>query len=901
MWMADRYILANRMFEAEIERGAVVSLKYRASSDSCEFILPGTLFGEIVLTYQTQNSDLKNWFCNKSAQYEETEEKKRGLCSEYTWSAKDDCGLLEVCCSISAGQNRLNHVYSIENRSAETVKVLDAALAMTPNSSFEWGDSAGKKVIGHPFIGGHGSHSVITRCDGNGEYLVIFPYSESNDGNGHIGKWELFDQGADLPIDEEEKKQRSRLYVYEYSEHETKKAQEHGYSPRIEPSSVDIAPGESVCVGLTYTWASDYADVHNKIAEFMMPDVITYPGYTVGRKTVVKMCVRGVEDVSLHPEFPESTVCNLVSEKNETRIYELEFDRLGENSVDIIYGSGQFMRTEFFVTQSVRTMIEKRGSFIASHQVRNANCWYNGLLTEWNNKTGVQLSPDNYDCIKGWRIYEVSCDDPGLSKPAFLSGKEAEYPVQEEVNALDYYIENFVWGGLQCTEEEKYPYGIYGIPDWHANRFSEDRGNSGREHLWRIYDYPHIALMYFNMYRIASDFDNITTLLTAREYLKRAYNTAAAMFTVPLELEEWSAYETGLYNELVITDIIEALEKEDMRCEAEHLRRHWQRKVRHFILKCKDLFGSEYPFDTTGFESTQALAKTGLELAEIKKHDDKFNPQITYADAVSFLENQIKCNIACRGCFEPTYFWYGSDYRGNNHHYVLSYMSQMGGWAILDYALHYAENPYPLLRLGYGSLLSSWALFNGGDESSNYGFFFPGKEHDGAASGGFEPLPYGKTWLEQPHSSGAWYYSCEIDLGFCGALRGASCIVAQDPVFGLITYGGELCETEDGYRVNVSDGIARRFHIVRPEGRLHVKIDKGHFADDSRININSDFGIIEMTVDTSDLRQESEIHIVVESDNNSEYEIELGDKRLGMDCSIPVSGDRLGIRIVRIK
>ena len=49
-------------------------------------------------------------------------------------------------------------------------------------------------------------------------------------------------------------------------------------------------------------------------------------------------------------------------------------------------------------------------------------------------------------------------------------------PVQEEVAALDYYVKHFVWGGLQQTTDEKHPYAIYGIPDWHRNRTIRRRG-----------------------------------------------------------------------------------------------------------------------------------------------------------------------------------------------------------------------------------------------------------------------------------------------------------------------------------------------------------------------------------------------------------------------------------------
>ncbi|MCR5277944.1 MAG: hypothetical protein K6E19_00745 [Lachnospiraceae bacterium] len=853
----DRYFLTSDSFNAEVSRGAIVSLRHSRVAKESEFVLPDTLFGELILTYEKEKGEAPViWKCNRTEGYTDAEPAKsgNGLC--YEWNVKDDRSLLTVTSRIEVLHNRLTQTYSIKNEAQKPVRILDAALSISPNSSFEWGDSAAEKVIAHNFTGGHGSHSLITRCDGKGAYLLVMP----------LGKWEFFDQGADLDLPTEENKYRNRIFVYEYSRHEAGEARSHGFKERIGSSDLTLEPDEETTVGFAYEWATDYEDARDRLVANNIPDIMAIPGYTVPADSKVKIAVRFNGQVRLEPEFPGDTEWLPVS-NGDTAVYELSFSRSGENYVDIRYGEDKFVRTEFFVTESIRTMIEKRGAFIAKHAVCNENLWYDGLLAEWNNETGVELGPDNYDKIKGWRIYEVTCDDPGLSKPAFLSGKLSEYPVQSEVDVLDHYIDKFVWGGLQCTEEENYPYGIYGIPDWNKNRNSDDPGNGGREHLWRIYDYPHIAIMYYNMYTIAKRYSNIRTKLTAEEYLERAFRTAVAMFTIPLELEEWSAYETGLYNELVIPKIIEALKKEGFTAEARRLERHWNRKVKFFVSKSRDLFGSEYPFDTTGFESTHALARTALEIAELKKREDRFNPQIAYSDARAFLENQISCNVACRGYLEPAYFWYGSDYRGNNHHYTLSYMSQMGGWALLDYALYFAEDPFPLLRLGYGSLLSSWALLNSGTAGSDYGFFFPGKENDGAASGGFEPLPYGETWLQQPHSSGAWYYSCEIDLGFCGALRGACTIFAEDPVFGFCAYGGSLAETESGYELISEDGIGRRFHVIIPEGRLHVIIENGRFRADEPIVIGRNFETIIIPAESMDpALGESKVTIEVSGD-----------------------------------
>ena len=534
--------------------------------------------------------------------------------------------------------------------------------------------------------------------------------------------------------------------------------------------------------------------------------------------------------------------------------YEVSFPKLGEQTLTLTDERGRRTHFDFFVTEPLQTLLEKRGAFIAAHQHRDPSKWYYGLLAEHNNETGALLGPDNYDRIKGWRIYEVSCDDPGLSKPAFLSGKLAELPNEEELRALDLYVEHFVWGGLQCTEEEPYPYAIYGIPDWKTLRESKDPDIGGKLHLWRIYDYPHVFTLYYNLYRVKKQHPDAPLSQTAHTYLVRAYRTAAAMFTVPLELDDWSAFQTGLYNEHNIEGILRALEEEGMAFEKRRLERLWNRKVFQFVQRNADIFGSEYPFDTTGFESTYVLAHHALELAKDEALPGRFHEEIERRRAMAFLENQHRANVSCRGVLEPAYYWYGSDYRGDNVHYTLSYMSQMGGASILDYALYHAEDPFEDLRLGYGSLMSSWALLNSGTAESGYGYFFPGKEHDGAACGGFEPLNLGETWLEQPHHGGAWTYSCEIDLGFCGYLHGAATILAEDPLFGLVCLGGDWTADGEGFAVTPKDGVNRRFHYVDGTHRLHLELNAGRLQ---RVVVCPKTGALTVTVDRQGLACES--------------------------------------------
>jgi len=108
--------------------------------------------------------------------------------------------------------------------------------------------------------------------------------------------------------------------------------------------------------------------------------------------------------------------------------------------------------------------------------------WYNGLITEWNMESEVLLSPDNYDRIHGFRIYDVTCDDAVWAALHILPQRMRSFRCKTKSMFL-IYIKNFVWGGLQRTAEETYPYGVYGIPDWKTNRTSGDTGRNGQLHI----------------------------------------------------------------------------------------------------------------------------------------------------------------------------------------------------------------------------------------------------------------------------------------------------------------------------------------------------------------------------------------------------------------------------------
>ncbi len=821
------------LFAVRASSGAITSLKRKQDTFITEYLKGGSRLGDVRLKYRQSGT---NWLAAETSALAATGAGASGWnpnSTAYTAAYRftnSTTPMLAVQSAFDfADDNAITWTLSLTNLTAQPLEVGDLALPLPMNTTFA---GASSSVFKHSFISGYGSFLFWMRPNSVGPYLVLTPSGQT-----HLEFWDTLASGG----------------VYEAYIHSAAAgaiAAAQGTRWRQTNTSVTLPPGGSQSYPLKFRWAPDYDGVRNLLMEEGQIDVHVVPGMTVPTNLSARIALRTTQTINaVEAEFPAATQLQFLGTNGAYQFYEVQFTRLGENKLTVRYGAGKYTVLEFFVTEPLETLIQKRAAFIAGHQVANPAKWYDGLLCDWNMSNGVQPTPDNYDLITGWRIYAVTCDDPGLSKPAYLAAKNAVYPVQSEVTAMDYYLANFVWGGLQRTANETYAYGVYGIPDWYSNRNSSDTGTGGQLHIWRIYDYPHVIQMYFGLYRVAKNHPEITTALTASEYLQRAYGTAVGLFTIPVTVVGWSAYGTGLMNERIIVELIDELDANGLSAEAATLRGHWVQKVKNFVNNPSvDLFGSEYAFDSTGFETTHELAKYALRYAD---PPGQTNSGMPLTNAVQFLQKQMAANLVCRGTLEPAYYYLGSDYRATaGDEYVLTYMSQMGGWGVLDYGLHYATNPGPYLRLGYASYLSAWALMNTGTPESNYGYWYPGVANDGGAGGGFEAAPTGNTWLGQPHHRGSWYYASEIDLGYCGALRMAATVLADDDVFGRFCYGGTWQQAGGTNHVVPLDGVRRRLHAALSTGNVSIELANNRFASGQSIRLNDALSLLAFSIET---------------------------------------------------
>ena len=826
--------LADDHFEIKFNTTGITSLKRTNDTYDTDYIRAGGFLGNIVIRYRMANGKWQETAASGMPDRRVGEWHAGENSSEYKISYFDRYYLyhgdfndhyadLELTLRYRQEGGALFWTIHLRNLSGKALKIGDVLIPLPFNTQVRWTKTEmyTRRLIPHEFVSGHGSFAFWMRPNGVGPYLVMTPLQEcpafASEQSFKATKLEYFDKRG----------------VYIHSTVSGEEAREMGGTWRQPHSSLRLGPSSSsdseVTYGFKFRWADGYDGVRDILYEERLFDVHVVPGMTVPEDLEAMFSLRTHNTIqSISPEFPEQTELEYLGEKGkDTHIYRARFSRLGENLLTVNYGDGKRMYLEFFVTEPLETLIKKRAAhLVARQQHRDASKWYNGLFSDWDMRNSVLRSPDDTD---GLKQFWVACDDPGNCKAPFVAAKNVHFPDQTEIEAVEYYIKNYVWGGLQRTDKEKYAYGVYGIPNWKVNRESKPSERHGWVgHLWRLADYPHVIMLYLNMYRVAKHYPEMTKYMDAKAY-----------FTVPYQTGGWSTYVLPRMNEMVIAPLIARLDREGQKDSAEWLKKAWEKKIAHYVNDEPNLLHAEYPGNPCAFESTQAFARYAVN--QSKRSGTTLD--VSHEDALRFMEEQIRINISLRGWIEPAYHLLGSSRPG-----TMFYMSQMGGWSLIDYSLYYSNEPEKYLRLGYASFLCNWALMNTGRPESDYGYWYPGKENDGGAGGGFVSQAIGQK-QGKVSARGTWYYGGEAEMGFGAAMRTAATIVVEDPLFGLTAFGGRLSTTREKIEVIPGDGLRKRFHILLDGKRLHIQLDRDGFSASKPVVFDRGLGNIRLFLD----------------------------------------------------
>jgi hypothetical protein len=194
--------------------------------------------------------------------------------------------------------------------------------------------------------------------------------------------------------------------------------------------------------------------------------------------------------------------------------------------------------------------------------------------------------------------------------------KQLVRPDPVELEKMQRFVDEVVWGGLQYAEGER-QFGVrksmfyYEPEEMPEGTYSEDVRYGGwsswdRDEamsVGRSYNYPHVAALHWVLYRLARNHDGLVTNHGWEWYLERAFQTGQAM------VEHAPHYaQFGQMGGTVFLRILQDLQREGWSQQAADLEATMLARAEVW----RSLgypFGSEMPWDSTGQEEVYGWSK----------------------------------------------------------------------------------------------------------------------------------------------------------------------------------------------------------------------------------------------------------------------------------------------------
>jgi len=786
------------LLKYDVGRGGFVSLQNKEDRYGTEYLIDpaefpemdirdARWFGHIVTRYRIGEEDWRHGNSAASADVRAVQSDGRRIQVSYRGDASHADGIryFDLDMSYRLEADGLYWDMKLTNRSDRPITFDSIGIPLLFNQIFR-GDSTYKyeqNVMRHSLIAGEGSYIYWARTGDLAPFLVMMPGDKTG-----------------FAAIEKERKPNSKQNSGSgspFGRHSSFNDSWEGLvTVIIEGSSgLVLAPGGSARYGFKLAWAHGVADIGRLAYENGQVDVEVLPGLVVprdDRAVVVLRCKKEIH--SLTASCPDQTDIRYEGERaGGYRIYSIAFMNDGEQTVTIHYGDGERMALSFFSMGKLDELIDRHAAFIAdNHFETNPDdpCYHGLLMWDMTLKSRINATCNPYR--DDW--WAGGSDEIGLVSGLFLSEKNVYRPEEAQLKVLDLYLSDFVEERL--TEQPGYR--VHRMVPWF--QMFEPWAGHGADDVWRAFNYVHVVNTYFNMYRIQR-LCGYPYLKPAAHYLGQAYQYTKAMFTYWMFPEGVGATEYGNMGELTIPlDLADALALEGMAAEAEWVKETAAAKAA-FFGKAAYPFGSEMAYDSTAYEAVYAYAKGAGDRTTMKK-----------AAMASF---------ANRG-HQPQWQYYNTDLRQHGEtHWNVSYMTQLGGWVLYDYALNEGDREYELVKSAYASYLAGWSLINLGywdrdpaNEGASCWILHMGEEDSKERKAGRVPL-----------IKKAWQMSGESGLGYFAGLKMAASIIVDHPVLGMYGFGCDVEANGSIWTIRPRDGL--RMRVYDTVNNWSIQVDQG--------------------------------------------------------------------------
>ena len=726
---------------------------------------------------------------------------------------------------------------TLHNSSDTQIEIGELGLPITLNTNYSIGDEKQgfnhrsvestkyvfeQRVIESSFVSGHSSYILVSRASGKGDHLLIIPQEdtalEAISGYGLFPNTDMM-TGAG-----------SMFYLF-------------SKATAIEPwynghHSLTLAPDEKRTFTFTLCRAKDYTDINEKLYQNGNIAVKVVPGMVLPVNTIAHLLLRCKKPITAI-ETADGIDVEPVATVGDRHTYTVHLSSTGEQKVRIRYGDGEWTHLLFNGIAEIETLMKARAKFIVKHQrVEDPDdlCHYSFRI--WNNDAERLAVEEEAPCGS---IDMGGSDDRCFAPPVFLAGKNAYYPDAQEIHALDEFIENFLYGKLQNKENYQVLNSLIGLREGSWRRW---------DYVWRIYNYPHVYNVYYQMYRITK-WHGIKTSREPLEYLDLAYNTALASY---LDSTYESVYETKNYIDYhrgnmskthapmgspILAHLLKSLEIESMETEYQTLRDAIEGCL-PFFLEEEYPMASEYCFDHASKAALYYLAQV--------------------ADDESLKKRTVDTILASRDA-TPMWFSYCTNMR-----FIGCYPTPLLARPLFD--RYEQTGDLHFLQKAYGATLAVWSCVNPSGKGYN-----------------------GREWRFNPPEKGSPEYnyyrngcfSGEVGMGLYGNLSMLKSYLVRDPDFGLVGYGCAAAETEDAYTLIPQDGLGVRAAFV-PLG-VSLETVKARIE---RATLTKDLRRLELILSKPSQHAEC-AHISIRGMASGEYQCSAGKIKIGKQIEWDVS------------
>lgn len=659
-------------------------------------------------------------------------------------------------------------------------------------------------VFFDPYIGKDAGYLEVKRLSGHGPALLLLPETNMP-----------FEAYRPLLDDE-----TPRSIVFEgfhewmpfskaYADQEWKSAEQWNT-----PTSLTLKSGETKSFALKFVLVDQIENIQASLIKNERPVAVGVPGYVLPLDVNGQLFLKykkAVKSLKIEPEGA-LTVEEKSKNKNGYFQYVVNGKKWGRARLTVTYEDGLEQTINYKVIKSETNTVADFGHFSTTAQ------WFdkkddpfhrNPSVISYDYETKKQVSQDSRVWIAGLS------DEGGAGGWLGAIMKELIAPKKEEIEKLEKFIDNTLWGGIQYNTADTLKYGVkksvfyYEPTKMPEGTYSKDINyktwaawdKKGADDPGRSYNYPHVAAAHWTMYRLARYHDGLVTNHSWDWYLKNAYETSIAMTRVAPYYAQFGQMEGTVFL-LILKD----LKTEGYTEMANNLEAKMKERADHW----KSLnypFGSEMPWDSTGQEEVYMWS-------DYFGYNDK--AKVTLDAILAYMPTMPHWayNGNARRYWDFLYGGKLSRVERQIHHYG----SALNAIPVLEQFKKTPED-FHLLKVGYGGLL-------GGISNITEDGFGPSAFHS------------------YPETLRIDYLSGDYGSGFFGYAVNTATFITNEKEYGWLAFGGNVNEKGDEIEVEITTAAKSKVFIA-PK-KLWLTLDAGTF---NKVTYNTKTGAVTITLD----------------------------------------------------